>query len=92
MVRPAVRALLREAEKILRRLHVVLRDDELRLGVAELDIVARHLGDGLDENATSLLLGRFELGVSSLNLASHLAPEIDRPHGVEAGTGRSRAG
>src|SRR6185295_11131917 len=70
---------LEELERLPVSLQRLVRDLELRIETAQLQIRARHLSDQREDQAASRLLGREDIGARCLGLPADASPEIDLP-------------
>jgi hypothetical protein len=75
LVREARRGtLLRETQQLARGANVVDGDLQQGLRVPQLDVIAGDLGDRLNERASAVDLGGFDVRVAGLDLAPDLPP------------------
>jgi len=64
---------------------VLFSDVELRLGTAQLQVVARDLGGHGDTHGLPVIPGGGHLGPGLFPQAARMSPEVDLPGGIEAG-------
>ena len=81
---PAGRALLRQLQRVLRGLQVVLGDLLAKLRAAQIDVVAGHLGQRRQQRVALCLLRGVDRGIGRFHRPPDLAPQIKLPGRVEA--------
>ncbi len=76
--------LLRQLKDVAIDPDVILRDADLLLRAAKLDVVSRQLGEARDQRIAPAILRHVDLGVRGFDLPAHMAPEIKLPRHVGA--------
>jgi hypothetical protein len=69
---------LHELKDVAANLQIVVRDLDLRLDAAQLDVVAREFGENRDKRITALVGRLINLRVGGFDLPADLAPEIEQ--------------
>ena len=79
----ALLSLLRDLEDVAINLQIVVRNPDLGLDTAQLNVIARQFGEARNQRIAALILSLIDLRVSRLDLSADLAPEVEFPGSVE---------
>ncbi len=87
-----VQAQLRQLEAVPGDIEVLLGDRAGVLHAAQLNVVLCSVGEDREQHAATVVFGDFEVGIGSLGLAVHAAPDIQFPRGGETGVPQVEGG